>query len=161
MVPVRRWGGGGLFSLARNVFFSNLDSDAHHAHPLCSRQDARLHVDDAVSRVREARDEAGRCVHRRVGLLGRPTVFKTVVEELHGKGLETTCVSLQYHPNPLLRLVLSNALLLKVFCALGGVKHGYVSLKGDVRSEQLTASLREFGFDVGFHKRQAQFLKTT
>ncbi|MFC1462766.1 hypothetical protein ACFLQU_04085 [Verrucomicrobiota bacterium] len=141
-----------LFSLAKSVFFSNLDSDAHHVHSLCSRQDARQHVENVVSCVRQARDEAGDGIHRRVGLLGRPTVFKAVVDGLHGKGLQPVCVSLRYHPNPILRLVLSNDLLLNAFCAAGGVRFRYVSLKDSVQSDKLTESLCEFGFDVGFHK---------
>jgi methionyl-tRNA formyltransferase len=88
----------------------------------------------------------------RVGLIGFPPFFGTIIKKLKKEGHHVEQFFLPYHPNRHINRFLKFRLPVKLLSLFAGNFYSYRTLNFDYKDERIGQVLREGNFDIGFHK---------
>jgi hypothetical protein len=128
-------------------FNSNLDKKG--AHKLPGKLN-HYHVDIKGHDLSQPNDKI--IPRLRVGLIGFPPFFGTIIKGLKKEGHQVEQFFLPYHPDKYINWFLKFKLPVKILSLAAGNFYSYRTLNFDYKDERIGQVLREGNFDIGFHK---------
>jgi hypothetical protein len=133
------------------VFFENLSGKNQHKFPNASHEKINQFINNAENDIKL---NNGKVVNRelKIALLGSPTFFKKIRNELLFKKFNVINFFIPFHPNKKINFLLKNKLLFKVLCLIKGVNFKFTRLSFNYKSRLIGKILSKKRLDIGFHK---------
>lgn len=137
--------------LMSDLFYSNINSNNCHRCAMFDKQEVEEFIQDGEKKANKARNKS-LDQSLRIGLMGSPTFFKKIKNNLNKKGLNIFCYFIPFHPDKKIRFLLKNRILFSLFCLTKRINFKFLRLDYHHKDPRIEDRLKNEKLDIGFHK---------